>query len=59
MNEKREILSQEYERALAFLDTMQVIYKEFTPQINLLKVVFSDGVIILEKPFNRLKDFTK
>ena len=53
MNEKREILIQEYDRALAFLDTMQVIYKEFTPHINLLKVVFSDGVIILEKPFKQ------
>jgi hypothetical protein len=55
MNEKRKILMQEYERAIAFLNTMEVIYKEFTPQINLLKVVFSDGVIILEKPFNQLK----
>lgn len=54
MNEKKEITIQEYERALAFLNTMEVIYKEFTPQISILKVVFSDGVIILEKPFNQL-----
>jgi hypothetical protein len=48
MNEKREILMQEYERAIAFLDTMEVIYKEFKPQTNILRKVFSDGVQIIE-----------
>jgi len=45
---KREITLQEYEAALAFLNTMEVIYKEFSPQINILKVVFSDGIKIIE-----------
>jgi hypothetical protein len=52
---ERELLRIEYEKTLAFLITMEVIYKEFTPQINILKKVLCENVIIIEKN-NHLKN---
>jgi hypothetical protein len=48
----KEITLREYEEIRAFLKTMEVIYKEFTPQIIHLYQILNNVVIIELKHIN-------